>query len=120
WKYQSNTSAVNGSFSYAPTGITPDTFTWNARVPSDGDYQVQGHYYPSSVRGNLPTTLIGATPDGVPTTQSVVWNQTAGTPGPGGDLWYTLGTIHSRPGNTTQVKITRQQVPLTATIPIAD
>ena len=119
WKYQSNTSAINGSFSYAPTGTTPDTFTWDARVPSEGDYQVQGHYYPSSVRGSLPTTLIGATPDGVPTTQPVVWNQTAGTPGAGGDLWYTLGTIHARPGNTTRVtaNATRAGSP---TIPIAD
>ncbi|MFI6675253.1 DNRLRE domain-containing protein [Kribbella sp. NPDC050470] len=120
WKDQSNASAINGWFSYAPTGTTPDTFTWNARVPSEGDYQVQGHYYPSSVRGQLPTKLVGATADGVPTSQDVTWNQTAGTPGPGGDLWYTLGTIHSRPGNTTQVKITRQQSPVAATIPIAD
>ncbi|TCC16724.1 DNRLRE domain-containing protein [Kribbella sindirgiensis] len=120
WKYQSNASAVNGSFSYALTGSAPDTFTWSARVPSEGDYQVQGHYYPNSVRGILPTTLVGATSAGVPTTQTVQWNQTAGTPGPGGDLWYTLGTIHSRPGNTTQVKATRQQSPVALTIPIAD
>ncbi|MFD7156158.1 DNRLRE domain-containing protein [Kribbella sp. NPDC059898] len=120
WKAQSNASAINGWFSYAPTGTTPDTFTWNARVPSDGDYQVQGHYYPNSVRGQLPTTLVGATADGQVTSQNVTWNQTAGTPGPGGDLWYTLGTIHSRPGSTTQVKITRQQSPQALTIPIAD
>jgi len=61
WKYQSNVSAVNGSFSYALTGTTPDSFTWDARVPSDGDYQVQGFYFQSSVRGKLPTTLVGAT-----------------------------------------------------------
>ncbi len=119
WKYQSNDSAINKSLSFAPTETTPDRFTWNARVPSEGDYQVQGHYYPSSVRGILPTTLVGATPDGVPTSQTVPWNQTAGTPGPGGDLWYTLGTIHARPGNTTQVTAQRQAGP-TLTIPIAD
>ncbi len=118
WKYQSNDLAVNDSFSYAPTGTTPDTFTWNARVPSDGDYQVQGFYFQSSVRGQLPTTLVGATAGGQVTTQSTTWNQTAGVVG--GAQWYTLGTIHSRPGNTTQVKITRQQSPQTATIPVAD
>ncbi|NIK56120.1 DNRLRE domain-containing protein [Kribbella shirazensis] len=118
WKYQSNTAAVNGSFSYAPTETTPDTFTWNARVPSDGDYQVQGFYFQSSVRGKLPTTLVGATADGQVTTQTTTWDQTAGVVG--GAQWYTLGTIHSRPGNTTQVKITRQQSPVAATIPVAD
>ncbi|TCC03977.1 DNRLRE domain-containing protein [Kribbella soli] len=117
WKYQSNASAVNGSFSYAPTGNTPDTFTWNARVPSEGDYQVRGFYFQSSVRGKLPTTLVGATPDGQVTTQSTTWDQTAGVAG--GAQWYTLGTIHSRPGNTTQVRITRDQSGA-ATIPVAD
>ncbi|RZT07498.1 YD repeat-containing protein, partial [Kribbella sp. VKM Ac-2569] len=117
WKYQSNASAVNGSFSYAPTATTPDTFTWNARVPSEGDYQVRGFYFQSSVRGKLPTTLVGATPDGQVTTQSTTWDQTAGVAG--GAQWYTLGTIHSRPGNTTQVKITRDQSGV-ATIPVAD
>ncbi|TCC35300.1 DNRLRE domain-containing protein, partial [Kribbella speibonae] len=121
WKYQSNASAVNGSFTYALTGTAPDSFTWNVRVPSEGDYQVQGHYYPNSVRGILPTTLVGATSAGVPTTQTVQWNQTAGTPGAGGDLWYTLGTVHARPGNTTQVKAVRQSgTGAPATIPIAD
>jgi len=117
WKYQSNASAVNGSFSYATTGTTPDSFTWNARVPSDGDYQVQGLYFQSSVRGKLPTTLVGATSDGQVTTQSTTWDQTAGVAG--GAQWYTLGTIHSRPGSTTQVKATRQSG-TTATIPVAD
>jgi RHS repeat-associated protein len=117
WKYQSNEAAVNDSFSYAPTGITPDTFTWNARVPSDGDYQVQGFYFQGSVRGKLPTTLVGATAGGQVTTQSTTWDQTAGVVG--GAQWYTLGTIHSRPGSTTQVKITRQPG-TTATIPVAD
>ncbi|MER7243310.1 DNRLRE domain-containing protein [Kribbella sp. NPDC000426] len=117
WKYQSNASAVNGSFSYALTGIAPDSFTWDARVPSDGDYQVQGFYFQSSVRGRLPTTLIGATPDGQVTTQAVTWDQTAGVAG--GAQWYTLGTIHSRPGSTTQVKATRQPG-TTATVPVAD
>ncbi|MFI7068567.1 DNRLRE domain-containing protein [Kribbella sp. NPDC050124] len=118
WKYQSNDSAINKSFSFAPTETTPDKFTWNARVPSDGDYQVQGFYFQSSVRGKLPTTLVGATADGQVTTQSTTWDQTAGVVG--GAQWYTLGTIHSRPGNTTQLKITRQQSPQTATIPVAD
>ncbi|MFC5268522.1 DNRLRE domain-containing protein [Kribbella qitaiheensis] len=116
WKDQHNDDAINDSFSYAPTGTSPDAFTWDARVPSEGDYQVQGHYFPSSVRGKLPTTLTGATADGQVTTQNVTWNQTIGTAA--GD-WYTLGTIHARPGNTTRVKITREQSGV-ATIPVAD
>jgi RHS repeat-associated protein len=117
WKYQSNASAVNGSFSYAPTETTPDSFTWNARVPSDGDYQVQGFYFQGSARGKLPTTLVGATAGGQVTTQSTTWDQTAGVVG--GAQWYTLGTIHSRPGSTTQVKVTRQ-AGTTTTVPVAD
>ncbi|MGW6196976.1 DNRLRE domain-containing protein [Kribbella sp. NPDC055110] len=122
WKDQSNASAVNGWFSYAPTGTTADTFSWDARVPSEGDYQVQGHYFQSSVRGKLPTTLVGAkrSGPGTPIQQVVAnttWDQTAGTTGAA--LWYTLGTIHALPDATTRVKITRDQSG-TATIPVAD
>ncbi len=112
WKDQSNASAVNGWFSYAPSGTTPDTFTWDARVPSAGDYLVQGHYFQASYRGK-PTVAITGYPN---PTLNATWDQTVGSPS---GAWYSLGTVRTEPGRTARVKMQRQGG-TTASTPIAD
>ncbi|MFK4088295.1 DNRLRE domain-containing protein, partial [Kribbella sp. NPDC020789] len=82
WKDQSNASAVNGWFSYAPSGTTPDTFTWDARVPSAGDYLVQGHYFQATYRGK-PTVTITGYPDPA---LNATWDQTVGS---ASGAWYS-------------------------------
>ncbi|MEU4295011.1 DNRLRE domain-containing protein [Kribbella sp. NPDC026596] len=116
WKDYPNAGAVNGSFSYAPDGTTPEAFTWDARVPSDGDYLVQGHYFQASYRGKLATTLTGATAGGQALVQNTTWDQTTGA---AAGSWYSLGTIHARPGSPARVKIVRDQSGV-ATVPVAD
>lgn len=111
WKEQINYDAVNDRFSYAPSGITPDTFTWDARVPSAGDYLVQGHYFQAPYRGQPTVTITGDTGS-----LNATWNQTTGS---AAGAWYSLGTVHTAPGKTARVKMQRQGG-TTATTPIAD
>lgn len=111
WKDQGNTSAVGGRFSYAPYGTKPDTFTWDARVPSAGDYLVQGHYFQASYRGKPTVAITGDT-----SVLNTVWDQTTGA---AAGAWYSLGTVHTAPGKTARVKMQRQGG-TTGTVPIAD
>jgi RHS repeat-associated protein len=118
WKDFANTSAVGGRFSFAPNGVNgtpPDSFTWDARVPSAGDYLVQGFYFPASYRGKPTVTLTGATDAGDQVVVNTTWDQTIGSAA----QWYSLGTIHTGSGKTARVKMTRQ-AGSTATTPIAD
>ncbi|TDD15884.1 DNRLRE domain-containing protein, partial [Kribbella turkmenica] len=115
WEDYAHNGAVGGRFSYAPHGTTPDAFTWDARVPSAGDYLVQGHYFQASYRGKPTVKITGATPTGQPTVLNTVWDQTTGS---ASGAWYSLGTVHALPGKPAQVRMVRDTT--TATTPIAD
>ncbi|MEV0794771.1 DNRLRE domain-containing protein [Kribbella sp. NPDC050459] len=112
WEDQSNANAVNGWLSYAPNGTTPDAFTWDARVPSAGDYLVEGHYFQASYRGSPTVTITGDDPSAPLTTP---WNQTTGS---ATGAWYSFGTVHTAPDKTARVRMVRDTS--SATTPIAD
>jgi RHS repeat-associated protein len=111
WKDQANSNAVGGGFTYAPSGTTPDAFTWDARVPGAGDYLVQAHYFGASYRGSPMYTLTG---DAGSTT--VPLDQTIGS---STGVWAPLATVHAAPMSTARVRMVRQGG-ATATTPIAD
>jgi len=114
WKDFQNGNAVGGFFSYAPSGTSADKFTWEARVPSAGDYLVEGHYFAASYRGKPSVWITGYPAPAFTTT----WNQTVGSAS--GD-WAPLNPqnlVRTEPGKTARVVIQRDTS--AATTPIAD
>lgn len=111
WKEAADTNAVNGSSSTPGSGTEADTFTWDARVPSAGNYKVESHYTPHASRGTPTYTITGDTGSA-----SASVNQTAATT----DGWAQLvGAQHAAPDGTARVSIKRQ-AGTTATTPVAD
>jgi YD repeat-containing protein len=122
WKRAADSRVVGGMLTWTPTAATtPDTFTWNARVPGPGNYRVSASYSPYTDRGT-PTYQItgpagpGQSSDSV-TSASV--NQ-AVAPAPSWAPWVQLvGNKYFEPGRTASVTMTRQGG-TTATRPVAD
>lgn len=111
WEEVPDPAAYRDSYSQLASGTTPDTFTWNAWLPGDGDYEVDARYQPRADRGS-PTYVV--TGDEGSATATI--DQTSGT---NSAYWRSLGSQHFAADEPAKVTMTRQGGS-TATAPEAD